>query len=196
MQAIGHSIDFPRDEVFVHPESELEFPPKFILFARDDIVTYDNHMTNIGVGYCIARRGGADYPIQHLLANVFVYPQIHEGQLWDSDLDAHWEELMNQIKTVHPEASPSPGLPLPFEGFPSPAEEWLQAHGGRGIILSCRRKWGDRGILETLTHAYLFQTEGWYLKYRISYPKQDWLVTENHITALMREIGMPHGRGS
>jgi len=188
MAITGETVDVPKEQSFLHSLSGLEFPPEIIAFDRGDIVSYDRNLKSIRVSYWIVRAGD-DVRQQELLASVYIYPRISDG--WSPELNTHWEELMNAVTALYPEALLTSGLPSPLEDGRSPAEQWTEANYGRGTILSINTEWHDRGSLETLTHLYLFGTNEWYLKYRISYPKDEWPYTEHHVAALMKTIGLP-----
>ena len=176
-------IPCPSGEIFTHEQSGLCFPSTVVAFERNSIHRYDEYGLNISVGYHILRGGPR---MQELQATAYVYPRPHPQADPLKDLDAHWPELLANVSKIHPDPQPIRGAQFPVAG-------WLAQHQGRGMVLGYQDVWSPRGPLATLSHLYLFARDRWYLKYRVSYPEDDWPYVDHHILALMGEVGMPGG---
>jgi len=140
---------------FVHEPSQFDFPETFGKFRRVAIIQYDNQGFDIGVGY------NFDEELEIALT-LYVYPPGRElsGEL--IPLARQLELERANILRRHPGArSSSPWTPprtQNSESLPGHAEAFRYADAFAG------------GRREVTSLLYLFEYDGWVVKYRITFP--------------------------
>lgn len=157
---------------FVHGPSRFEFPETFGKFRRVAITQYDDEGRDIGVGYNL------DEDLRIVLT-LYVYPPGRDASGDLIPLARQFEGERANILRYHIGAqSSAPWTPPQTENEePSP---------GHAVAFRYEEDFaGGRNLLTSL--LYLFEYDGWIVKYRITFPaaqqEEAGLVSEVFVSA-------------
>lgn len=161
-QALTPATD---QEVFVHPNTGMEFPGEVIGFKRGKVMTYDREGRDISVSY---NRLG---PLYNYAVTVYAYPSraglTQDGLLKpvsEAELESEWDAVCRKLESTHKD------------------DNWTWQVRTRGMI-----SWSDRamdgffaaasyenplpfGGVQWASAVYLLRTPHGFLKYRFSFP--------------------------
>jgi hypothetical protein len=154
-------------DTYTHQGSGMPFPVSVGYFRRGQITQYDPEATDIGVGYNLPS-------IRYQVAiTVYVYPGPGASSIGSPDnvvaaahvrlLETHFEYIKAEIVHVHPDAT------LVSEG-PTTMDQGQVSYDGLKAVFEFEGEFfGQEQPLAS--QAYLFSYGKWFVKYRITYPK-------------------------
>jgi hypothetical protein len=154
-----------------HPEEGLAFKESVGTLQRTDIVFYDPTGRDVSVSY----QGPSE-----TVVTVYVYPTgQHPSGV--SALETHFDSVKNDISAHHSETSLLKEQPVTWTGHP------MKLVGKKATF-----KMNDlfNGRKEVLTSEVLiFLERDWFIKFRITYPKDQQRLAEPQISSFMRALG-------
>lgn len=142
-------------EKYVHKYSGGEFPKNIGLFQRAKFRKYDSTGYNISVGYHL------DKPAQ-VVATIYIYPATTSGGLVDvvRELDI----VKSSIVKGHPGA-------IWIDDTDVECKSGYEILKGKKASFTFRDSRMFNGQ-QVLSYAYLFKQDIWFIKYRITYPRE------------------------
>ncbi len=141
---------------YVHGPSRFEFPETFGAFRRVEINQFHPSGLNIGVGYNLEQ---AD---TRVAVTLYVRPPARDANGSVLTLASEFELERENILQHHPGATAS---------VPSTPPRTQNGEAARGYATTFRYQHAvDYGREEVETLLYLFEYDGWVVKYRITYP--------------------------
>lgn len=168
-------LSFTQDSNYQHIFSGTEFPEKIGSFFIGETVTYDEIGLNVGVGYGMTNE---------LELTQYIYPAT--GGNKNSLVNEHYNSYKNDvIFDYHPEMQIIEERHYSFKGKNGKLGKFKyngQFHGSERSLIS---------------HLYIFEDKGWFIKIRISYPvdndnpAEKEKLCENEIDTYLKQIPWP-----
>jgi len=172
----GPNAARPQSDLYIHSASELTFPANIGVFARDEVHHYDDTQANTSVAYKAVRSEKA------ILVTVYVYPAQYSGATHEQALRLELEQIKSEMIQVYDIAE--------FEESEYRAEQTI----GRVITFQAERELvRGRGTEPVFSVAYLFEYEGWFLKYRATCPVAQGDQVTAELNRIVATIGWPDG---
>ncbi len=164
---------------YIHEPSGMAFPESVGYFQRAQIRRYDQLGYNVSVGYDLKRLVS-----KIAFVTVYIHPaQPAKGLSSAGLLRNELKGVKNAIRTLHPRAK-----------LLSEANVQLNQTGGvvqgMGVTFSYERL-TLTGRQIVISKAYLFTHGDWFIKYRITYPKQYHSQIDTEIDQLMQALRWP-----
>ena len=156
-------------KTYTHAASHVDFPAQIATFDRVNVFRYDDDSDDISVGY--------NDTIVGIIATVYVYPDPNIG------LDAHFEQIKDQIQQVHP------AYKLLKQ------EKWTlrqKAHefaGHKAVYTYTDAFMGKKQPI--ISQAYLIKVNGNFIAYRVSFPRDQEKGTEELIQKFIDKLTIP-----
>jgi hypothetical protein len=160
------SVRIGANDTYIHPGSKMPFPPSVGYFQRGEVTQYEPREKDVGVGYNL-------HSIRYQIAiTVYVYPApvtsigspdnvVEAAYAWVRK--SHFEGIKGAVTDLHPDAV------LVSEGPTTMKQDQVTYPGLKAVLEYEGAFFGREQMLGT--HAYLFNYGKWFVKYRISYPK-------------------------
>jgi hypothetical protein len=163
------TVPIDSAKTYTHAASHMEFPAHLATFDRINVFRYDDDADDISVGY--------NDTIVGVIATVYIYPDPNIG------LDAHFEQIKDQIQQVHP------AYKLLAQ------EKWTlrqQNHeyaGHKAVYAYTDAFMGKKQPI--ISQAYLIKVKGNFIAYRISFPRDQEKGSQELIQKLIDKLTIP-----
>ncbi len=163
------TVPVDASKTYVHAPTHFEFPTHVATFDRVNVYRYDDDGADISVGY--------NDTIVGIIATVYVYPDPNIG------LDAHFEQIKDQIQQVHPS----------FKLLKQ--EKWTLTQkdhefvGHKAVYSYTDAFLGKKQPI--ISQAYLIKVKGNFIAYRISFPEDQRKGTDALIQKFIDKLTIP-----
>jgi hypothetical protein len=163
------TVPVESSKSYTHAASHIVFPPQLGTFDRVNVFRFDDDAEDISVGY--------NDTIVGIIATVYVYPDPNIG------LDAHFEQIKDQIQQVHP------AYKLLKQ------EKWtLRQHehefaGHMAVYTYTDAFMGKKQPI--ISQAYLIRVNGNFIAYRVSFPRDQEKGTDELIQKFVDKLTIP-----
>jgi len=169
-------------DIYTHTPSGFSFPLAIGHFQRDDFKFYNKEGTDLSFTYNLVS------PEEKVVGTLYVYPSLREyavapvpkfGQTPDWFFNQHYDEIRNDIIDMYQaQVISESGYPL---------DRSLLNPDGKKLVIEIDTIGG-----ETLfSHLYLFAHQGWFVKYRFTYPSKHNAVIEPEIENFISAFQWP-----
>ena len=146
----------PASGTYTHAPSGFAFPETFEKFRRVSIIRYDDAGNNIGVGYNL------DTPEIGVALTLYVRPAARSESGVLLPLSKQFDIEKYVVAHEHPGARVGPQLTPPKTQNHEPNDGYAIAFRYSQMF--------DGYVREVTSLLYLFEYDGWLVKYRITYP--------------------------
>ncbi len=165
------------DGVYLHSASGLTFPAEIGIFARDEIHHYDDTQTDTSVAYHTVR------PDKAILAMVYVYPVRYSNATHEQALSLQLQQIKSEVAQVYGATH-----------FIDDSEYRAGQEIGSVLAFQAERELvTGKGAEPVFSAVYLFEREGWFLKYRATCPVAQKDQVPGELSRLITAIGWPTG---
>lgn len=162
-------IELPEDEPWVHEPSGFRFPPDIGTFTRVNALRYDDDGLDVSVGY-------NDRALKTVLT-VYVYPH------GDDTIEAEFDKTKGSVRQVHPKAKA-------LADGKWELEQGRRKFAGRHAAFAFTIKAGDRQQ-EVVSEAYLLRVGDYFIKFRMTCPKDKHEPAADRATRFMQSLTLP-----
>jgi hypothetical protein len=142
---------------YTHPASRLEFPETVAGFHRGEITQFDAHGENLGVGY--------DYEAADASIAVTVYVRrplmLEDGEV--ESLGSQFAIERELIRRYHQDTAEQWSLDVEMEAAGRSLPAYAAEFRYNDLFAYARH--------DVVSFLYLFDSDGWFVKYRITYPE-------------------------
>jgi hypothetical protein len=163
------TVPVESSETYIHAASRVAFPPHVATFDRMNVHRYDDDQESISVAY--------NDSIVGIVATVYVYPDPDIG------LDAHFDQIKDQIQQVHP------AYKLLKQ------EKWKLRQNEREFIGHAAVYTYTDAFLgkrqPIISQAYLIKVKGNFIAYRVSFPRTQEKGTDALIQKFIDTLEIP-----
>ena len=163
------TVPVDAGQTYTHATSHVAFPPHLATFDRLNVFRYDDDGDDISVGY--------NDTIVGIIATVYIYPDPNIG------LDAHFEQIKDQIEQVHPAYKL-----LKQEKWTLRQKEREYA-GHKAVYTYTDAFMGKKQPI--VSQAYLIKVNGNFIAYRISFPLNQEKGTQELIQKFIDKLTIP-----
>ena len=172
---------------YTHAGTEMIFPEHIGKFQRVQITQFAPEEKDVGIGYNFYD------PVSPISATVYIYlapsvvsigssPEVAETTK-DLMFQSHLNDVKREIMQVHPDAK----LISENSCVVTIGE---QSHKGQEVTFEFAYVFGTKPQ-DSISQLYLFQHDGWMIKYRFTFPKVTAVTSEAVVMDFLKKLVWP-----
>jgi hypothetical protein len=163
------TVPVDQEKTWTHRASGFEFPIQVETFDRVNVFRYDDVGEDISVGYRDTIVG--------IINTVYVYPDPDIG------LEAHFQQIKDQIETVHPAAKLLEQETWTFR------QNNREFAGRKAVYSYTDALLGKKQPI--ISQAYLIKVKGNFIAYRVSFPEAQKKGVDELVQKFIEKLKIP-----